>query len=185
MYAFDRDRWAHQSRTLFLRQPIDDKAVNESIAQLICLDLEDPDTPIQLYINTGSTSMQPQGTSVAAGLAIYDTIRSLRSEIHTVCTGVADSIGSLLLAIGTPGHRLAQSHARIRLATADEPLLIRGTEREIEAAARSAFRQRQVLYELYARATGQSIETIAADTAKREYMSATEAQAYGIIDRIR
>ncbi|PSB51327.1 ATP-dependent Clp protease proteolytic subunit [Chamaesiphon polymorphus] len=185
MYSFDRDRWTQQSRTIFLRQPIDDKAANESIAQLICLDLEDSDTPIQIYINTESGLAQPQKTSVAAGLAIYDTMRSLRSEIHTICTGTADSIGSLLLAIGSPGNRLAHSHARIRLAQADEVTLTTGTAQEIESAARSVFRQRQVLYELYAQATGQSIETIAADTAKREYMSATEAQAYGSIDRIR
>jgi ATP-dependent Clp protease, protease subunit len=111
-------------------------------------------------------------------------MRSLRSEIHTICTGTADSIGSLLLAIGSSGNRLAQSHARIRLAQADEVTLTKGMAREIESAARSVFRQRQILYELYAQATGQSIETIATDTAKREYMSATEAQAYGLIDRI-
>jgi ATP-dependent Clp protease, protease subunit len=175
MYSFDRDLWA-QSRTLFLRQPIDDAVTNQSISQLIYFDMEAADTPIQLYINT------PAG-SVASGLAIYDTMRSLRSEVHTICTGVADSIGSLLLAIGTPGHRSAQPHARIRLAQADTPA-IGSTAQEIEAAARSVFRQRQILYELYAQATGQSIETIAADTANRTFMSASEALDYGLIDRV-
>jgi ATP-dependent Clp protease, protease subunit len=175
MYSFDRDLWG-QSRTLFLRQPIGNEIANQSIAQLVYLDMEDADTPIQLYINT------PAG-EIAPGLAIYDTIRSLRSEVHTICTGVADSIGSLLLAIGTPGHRSAQPHARIRLAQADTTA-IGSTAREIETAARSTFRQRQILYELYAQATGQSIDTIAEDTAKRAFMSATEAKAYGLIDRI-
>ena len=175
MYSFDRDLQV-PSRTIFLREQINDQAANQLIGQLIYLDLEDADTPIQLYINT------PAG-SIAAGLAIYDTIRSLRSEVHTICMGVADSIGSLLLAIGTPGNRSAQRHARIRLAQPDTTS-IGGTAQEIETAARSVFRQRQILYELYAQATGQSIETIAQDTAKREFMSATEAQTYGLIDRI-
>ncbi len=184
MYSFDRDRWAHQSRTIFLRQPIDNQVANESIAQLICLDLEDSDTPIQLYINTES-GLAPHLGAIAAGLAIYDTMQSLRSPIHTNCLGIADSIGSLLLASGTPGYRAAQSHARIRLARADEITLTSGTASEIESAARAVFRQRQILYELYAQATGQSIERIAEDTAKQEFMSASTAQAYGLIDRIR
>jgi ATP-dependent Clp protease, protease subunit len=176
MYSFDDNRWAQSSRTLFLRQQIDDKVANQSIAQLIYLDLEDADTPIHLYINT-------QSGSIAAGLAIYDTIRTLRSPVHTICMGVADSIGSLLLAIGTPGNRSAQPHARIRLAQPDNTST-GGTARDLESAARSVFRQRQILYELYAQATGQSSEKIAEDTAKREFMSAPEAQAYGLIDRI-
>jgi ATP-dependent Clp protease, protease subunit len=173
MYSFDR--WS-QTRTLFLRQSIDNEVANQTISQLVYLDMEDADTPIQLYINTSAGEIAP-------GLAIYDTIRSLRSEVHTICTGVADSIGSLLLAIGTPGHRSTQPHARIRLAQADNTAT-GGTAREIETAARSVFRQRQILYELYAQATGQSIETIAVDTAKRTFMSAAEALEYGLIDRI-
>jgi ATP-dependent Clp protease, protease subunit len=175
MYSFEGDRQL-QSRTIFLRQSIDDRAANESIAQLIYLNLEDPDTPIQLYINTTSGS-------VAAGLAIYDTMHSLKSEIHTTCMGCADGIGSLLLASGSPGNRLVQPHARIRLAQAD-PSVTGGTAREIETASRSVFRQRQILYELYAQATGQSSEKIAADTAKREFITAIAAQTYGLIDRL-
>jgi ATP-dependent Clp endopeptidase proteolytic subunit ClpP len=109
MYSFDSDRWAQQSRTLFLRHSIDDTAANQAIAQLIYFDLEDSDTPIQMYINTESGV-------VAAGLAIYDTMQSLRSQVHTICMGVADGIGSLLLASGSPSNRSAQPHARIRLA---------------------------------------------------------------------
>ena len=173
MYSFDRQI---QSRTIFLRQAIDDRVANETIAQLIYLDLEDRAAPVQLYLNTGAGS-------IAAGLAIYDTIQSLKVEIHTTCMGIVDGIGSLLLASGSPGNRSAQPHARLRLAQA-EVTLTGSTAREIEAASRSVFRQRQILYELYMRETGQSIETIAADTAKREFMSATAAQAYGLIDRI-
>jgi ATP-dependent Clp protease, protease subunit len=175
MYSFDRDLQL-RSRTIFLRQAIDDRVANETIAQLIYLDLEDRDTPIQLYINT-------RAGSIAAGLAIYDTMQSLQVNIHTTCMGMADGIGSLLLASGSPGNRSAQPHARLRLAQA-EATLTGSTAREIEAASRSVFRQRQILYELYARETGQSSETIAADTAMPEFMSATAAQAYGLIDRI-
>ena len=175
MYSFDSDRQL-RSRTIFLRQAIDDRVANETIAQLIYLNIEDRAAPIQLYINTSSGSS-------AAGLAIYDTIQSLQVTIHTTCMGTADGIGSLLLASGSPGNRAAQPHARLRLAQA-EAILTGSTARELEAASRSVFRQRQILYELYARETGQSIETIAADTAKQEFMSATQAQVYGLIDRI-
>jgi ATP-dependent Clp protease, protease subunit len=173
MYSFDRDL-PIQSRTIFLRQSIDDRMANETIAQLIYLDIADRDLPIQLSINTTSGS-------VAAGLAIYDTIQSLQVAIHTTCLGAADGIGSLLLASGSPGNRSAQPHARIRLAPADTTLT-GCTTREIETASRAVFRQRQILYELYAQATGQSIERIAEDTTRREFMSAPEAQAYGLID---
>ncbi|MBD3883614.1 ATP-dependent Clp protease proteolytic subunit [Phormidium tenue FACHB-886] len=169
------DRWI-QSRTLFLRQPITDEIANMLIAQLVYLEGKDPDAAIQLYIHT-------EAGSVAAGLAIYDTVRSLRSPVHTLCTGVADGIGSLLLAIGAPGKRSAQPHARIRFAQ-PEPTLTGDTANGIETAAREAFRQRHVLYELYAQATGQSIEQIAEDSAQRAFMSAAEAQDYGLIDYI-
>jgi ATP-dependent Clp protease, protease subunit len=175
MYSFDRDRQI-PSRTIFLRQSIDDRVANETISQLIYLDIDDRDTPIQLYINTVAGS-------VAAGLAIYDTIQSLQVAIHTTCMGAADGIGSLLLASGSPGNRSAQPHARIRLALADTNLT-GSTAREIETASRAVFRQRQILYELYAQATGQSSERIAQDTAKREFMSAPEARSYGLIDRL-
>jgi ATP-dependent Clp protease protease subunit len=169
------DRWL-QSRILFLRQPITDEVANQLIAQLVYLDSEDPNAAIQLCIHT-------EAGSVAAGLAIYDTVRSLRSPVYTLCTGVADGIGSLLLAIGTSGKRSAQPHARIRFAQ-PEARLTGGTAHEIETAAREVFRQRHVLYELYAQATGQPIERIAEDSARRAFMSATEAQAYGLIDHI-
>lgn len=168
------DRWI-QSRTLFLRQPISDEVANQLIAQLVYLDGEDSD-PIQLCIHT-------EAGCITAGLAIFDTIRSLRSPVHTVCMGIADGIGSLLLAIGTPGKRSAQPHARIRLAQ-PEARFTGGTAHELETAAREVFRQRHVLYELYAQATGQPIERIAEDSDQRAWISATEAQAYGLIDHI-
>jgi ATP-dependent Clp protease, protease subunit len=175
MYSFDSDRQL-QSRTIFLRQSIDDRAANETISQLIYLDIADRDLPIQLYINTTSGS-------IAAGLAIYDTIQSLQVAVQTTCMGSADGIGSLLLASGSTGNRSAQPHARIRLALA-ETELTGGTAREIETASRAVFRHRQILYELYAQATGQSSERIAEDTANREFLSAAQAQAYGLIDRV-
>jgi ATP-dependent Clp protease, protease subunit len=175
MYSFDSDLQL-QSRTIFLRQSIDDRVANETIAKLIYLDIADGDLPIQLSINTTSGS-------IAAGLAIYDTIQSLQVAVQTTCMGSADGIGSLLLASGSTGNRSAQPHARIRLALADTELT-GGTAREIETASRAVFRHRQILYELYAQATGQSIERIAEDTAKREFLSATQARAYGLIDRL-
>lgn len=168
------DRWI-QSRTLFLRQPITDEVANQLIAQLVYLDREDSD-PIQLCIHT-------EAGCNAAGLAIFDTIRSLCSPVHTVCMGIVDGIGSLLLAIGTLGKRSAQPHARIRLAQ-PEARSSGGTANEIETAAREVFRQRHMLYELYAQATGQPVERIAEDSDRRAFMSATEAQAYGLIDHI-
>ena len=169
------DHWL-RSRTVFLRQPITHEVANGLIAQLVYLEGEDPDAAIQLHIQT-------EAGSVAAGLAIYDTIRSLRAPVHMRCMGAADGIGSLLLAIGTPGHRSAQPHARIRLAQ-PETSFSGGTASEVEAAAREVFRQRHMLYELYAEATGQSIERIAEDSTRRTFMSATDAQAYGLIDHI-
>ncbi|MBD1842698.1 ATP-dependent Clp protease proteolytic subunit [Cyanobacteria bacterium FACHB-63] len=168
------NRWLW-SRTVFLRQPITDEIANGLIAQLVYLDGEDSDI-IQFCIYT-------EAGSVAAGLAIYDTIKSLRSPVHTLCTGSADGIGSLLLASGTFGKRSAQPHARIRLAQ-PEARFTGGTANEIETAARTVFRQRHILHELYAEATGQPIERIAEDSDRRAFMSATEAQAYGLIDHI-
>lgn len=169
------DYWL-RSRTLFLRQSITDEVANGLIAQLVYLEGENPDAVIQLHIQT-------EAGSTAAGLAIYDTIRSLRAPVHTWCLGAADGIGSLLLAIGTPRERSAQPHARIRLAQ-PETSFPGGTASEIETAARQVFRQRHMLYELYAEATKQSIERIAEDSARRTLMSATDAQAYGLIDHI-
>ncbi len=168
------DRWS-QFRTLFLRQPITDEIANGLIAQLVYLDGKDSD-PIQLCIHTAAGS-------TAAGLAIYDTVKSLRSPVYTLCTGIADGVGSLLLATGTPGQRSAQPHARIRLAQ-PEARFTEGNAIDIETAAREVFRQRHILYELYAEATGQSIEQIAEDSDRRGFMSATEAQAYGLVDHI-
>jgi ATP-dependent Clp protease protease subunit len=169
------DQWI-RSRTLFLRQPVTFEVANELIAQLLYLDGEDPDVAIHLRIQT-------EGGSVAAGLAIYDTIQSLHAPVHTLCVGVADGIGSLLLAIGVAGDRAAQPHARIRLAQ-PEARSVSGTVHEIEAAAREVFRQRHRLYELYAEATGQVIDQIAKESTRRSFLSATDAQAYGLIDRI-
>lgn len=165
-----------QSRILFLRQPITDEVANNLIAQLVYLDGVDPDAAIQLYIQT-------EAGSVAAGLAIYDVMQSLRSPVHTLCMGAADGIGSLLLASGTPGKRVAQPHARIRLAQ-PEATSIGSPINEIETAAREVFRQRHILYELYAQATGQPSERIAEDSIRRTFMSATDAQTYGLIDHI-
>jgi ATP-dependent Clp protease, protease subunit len=165
-----------QSRILFLRQPITDEVANGVIAQFLYLDGTDSDTAIHLHI-------QSTGGSVAAGLAIYDVMQSLRSPIHTLCMGAADGISSLLLAIGTSGQRIAQPHARIRLAQ-PEATPMGNTIYDLDAASREVFRQRHILYELYAQATGQSIERIVEDTAQQAFLSATEAKNYGIIDQI-
>lgn len=169
------ERWM-QSRTVFLRQTISNEAAYGAIARLVYLDREDPDAAIQLWTQT-------QGGSVTAGLAIYDAMQSLKSPIYTVCTGMADGIGSLLLASGSLGQRSAQPHARIRLAQ-PETKFAEGTASDLEAAAREVFRQRQVLQELYAEITRQARDRIADDMTKRAFMSATEAQDYGLIDRV-
>jgi ATP-dependent Clp protease, protease subunit len=164
-----------KDRVVFLGREIDDTVANLIIAQLLFLDAEDPGKDIMLYINS-------PGGSVTAGLAIYDTMQFVSSDVATVCTGQAASMGSFLLAAGTKGKRYALPHASVVI---HQPLAgFRGQATDIEIHAREIMRAKQTINELYSKHTGQPVDKIARDTDRDNFLSASEAQAYGIIDEV-
>ncbi|MFM7580391.1 MAG: ATP-dependent Clp protease proteolytic subunit, partial [Microcystaceae cyanobacterium] len=143
---------------------------------LLYLDSDDPSKPIYLYINS-------PGGSVTAGMAIYDTMQYIKSEVITICVGLAASMGAFLLSAGTPGKRLALPHARIMI---HQPMGGTGRRQatDIQIEAQEILRIRQQLNELMAQQTGQTIEKIAKDTDRDYFMSAAEAKDYGLIDKV-
>jgi len=163
-------------RILFLGQEVNDAVANALVAQMLYLDSDDNSKPIYLYINT-------PGGSVTAGLAIYDTIQYVKSDVVTICVGLAASMGAFLLGAGTKGKRLALPHSRIMI---HQPL--GGTSQrqasDIEIEAREILRIRDQLNGEMARMTGQTIDKIARDTDRDYFMSADEARDYGLIDRV-
>jgi ATP-dependent Clp protease protease subunit len=164
-----------KDRIVFLGSEIDDGVANVIVAQLLFLDAEDPDKDVMLYINS-------PGGSFTAGLAIYDTMQFLHCDVATVCTGQAASMASFLLATGVPGKRFMLPHATAML---HQPLAgFRGQATDIEIHAREILRARATINELYARHTGQTIETIARDTERDNFMTPEQAKAYGLIDEI-
>jgi ATP-dependent Clp protease, protease subunit len=164
-----------KDRVVFLGSEIDDAVANVIIAQLLFLDAEDPGKDIMLYVSS-------PGGVVTAGLAIYDTMQFVRSDVATVCTGQVASMASFLLAAGAPGKRHMLPHASVMI---HQPLAgFRGPTTDIEIHAREIVRARTTLNELFAHHTGQSVERIARDTDRDHFMSATEAKAYGIVDEI-
>jgi ATP-dependent Clp protease, protease subunit len=164
-----------KDRIVFLGSEIDDHVANVIIAQLLFLESEDPDKDVMLYINS-------PGGSVTAGLAIYDTMQTIRCPVATLCVGQAASMGSFLLATGTRGKRAALPHARILI---HQVLAgFEGQATDIEIRAREILRARDTINALYAQHTGQSVETIQRDTERDRFMSAEEAKAYGLIDEV-
>lgn len=165
-----------QERIIFLGQEVTDGLANRIVAFLLYLDSEDPGKPIYLYINS-------PGGSVTAGMAIYDTMQYIKSDVITICVGLAASMGAFLLASGTPGKRLALPHARIMI---HQPMGGTGRRQatDIQIEANEILRIRQQLNEILAYKTGQTIEKIQKDTDRDYYMSAEEAQAYGLIDKV-
>ncbi|MCF8132907.1 MAG: ATP-dependent Clp protease proteolytic subunit [Synechococcus sp. Tobar2m-G35] len=163
-------------RILFLGQEVNDAVANALVAQMLYLDADDNSKPIYLYINS-------PGGSVTAGLAIYDTIQYVKSDVVTICVGLAASMGAFLLGAGTKGKRLALPHSRIMI---HQPL--GGTSQrqasDIEIEAREILRIRDQLNGEMARMTGQTIEKIEKDTDRDYFMSAAEARDYGLIDRV-
>ncbi|MFZ4566741.1 MAG: ATP-dependent Clp protease proteolytic subunit [Prochlorococcaceae cyanobacterium] len=163
-------------RILFLGQEVNDAVANALVAQMLYLDSDDNSKPIYLYINS-------PGGSVTAGLAIYDTIQYVKSDVVTICVGLAASMGAFLLGAGTKGKRLALPHSRIMI---HQPL--GGTSQrqasDIEIEAREILRIRDQLNGEMARMTGQTIDKIARDTDRDYFMSADEARDYGLIDRV-
>ena len=164
-------------RIIFLGREVNDGIANQIIAYLLYLDSEDSSKPIYIYINS-------PGGSVTAGLAIYDTMRHIKSPVVTICVGLAASMGAFLLSGGTKGKRLALPHARIMI---HQPLGgVRGRTQatDIQIQAKEILRIRDRLNQMMADNTGQSVEKIQKDTDRNYYMSAYEAKEYGLIDQV-
>lgn len=164
-----------KDRIIFIGTPIDDNVANAVIAQLLFLQTEDPDKDIHLYINT-------PGGIVSSGLAIYDTMQYVKSNIATYCIGQAASMGALLLAAGTKGKRFALPHSRIMI---HQPMGgFQGQATDIEIHAREILRIKDTLNRILAEHTGQPIEKIQADTDRDFFMSSEEAKEYGLVDEV-
>ncbi len=163
-------------RILFLGQEVNDGVANSLVAQMLYLDSEDSTKPIYLYINS-------PGGSVTAGLAIYDTMQYVKSDVVTICVGLAASMGAFLLAAGTKEKRLALPHSRIMI---HQPL--GGTSQrqasDIEIEAKEILRIKEMLNRSMAMMTGQEFEKIEKDTDRDYFLSAEEAKGYGLIDRV-
>lgn len=164
-----------KDRIIFVGTVVDDDMANLIIAQMLFLEAEDPEKDIMLYINT-------PGGSVTSGLAIYDTIRYIKSSISTICMGQAASMGAILLSCGTKGKRFALPHARIMI---HQPLGgVSGQATDIGIQAREILRMKDKLNEIFALHTGQSVDKVTKDSERDFFMSAEEAKAYGIIDEV-
>ena len=165
----------YRERIIFLGKEVDDELANQIIAVMLYLDSDDPGKDIYLYINS-------PGGSVTAGLGIYDTMQHIKSDVVTICVGLAASMGSFLLAAGTEGKRLALPHSRIMIHQPSGGA--RGQATDIEIEAREILRMRRQLNQMYADRTGQPVEKIEKDVDRDFFMSAEEAKEYGLIDRV-
>jgi ATP-dependent Clp protease protease subunit len=173
--AFDIYSRLLRERIVFLGTPIDDKVADSIVAQLLYLEAEDPEKDIQLYINS-------PGGSVYSGMAIYDTMQQIQPDVVTICYGIAASMGAFLLSGGTKGKRMALPSSRIMI---HQPLGgAQGQAVDIEIQAREILYIKKRLNDLIAEHTGQPYDKIAADTERDFYMSAQEAQEYGLIDQV-
>ena len=173
--AFDIYSRLLRERIIFLGTGVDDQVADALVAQLLFLEAEDPEKDIQIYINS-------PGGSVTAGLAIYDTMQQVAPDIVTICYGLAASMGAFLLSGGAKGKRLALPNARIMI---HQPLGgAQGQAVDIEIQAKEILFLKQTLNGLMADHTGQSLEKIAEDTDRDNFMSPAEAVDYGLIDRV-
>lgn len=167
----------YRERIIFLGREVSDSLANQIIAVMLYLDSEDNNKPIYLYINS-------PGGSVTAGLAIYDTMQHIKSEVVTICVGLAASMGAFLLTAGTKGKRLALPHSRIMIHQPLGGVQGRRQATDIEIEANEILRIRDELNGMMAFHTGQTIEKIAKDTDRDYFMSAQEALEYGLIDKV-
>ena len=164
-----------KDRIVFIGTAIDDVVANLIIAQILFLQMEDPQKDISIYIHS-------PGGSVTAGLAIYDTIQFVKPAVATYCLGQAASMGALLLAAGTKGKRFALPHARIMI---HQPWGgVQGAATDISIQAREILRLKDRLNEIIAKHTGQPLEKVVKDTDRDYFMSADEAKTYGIVDDV-
>ncbi len=162
-------------RIVFIGTPVDDQVANLVVAQLLHLESEDPDKDVSLYINS-------PGGIVYSGLAIYDTMQFISPDVQTICFGVAMSMGSLLLAGGTPGKRLALPNSRILIHQPSGGF--EGQSADVEIHAREILALREHIDEIYARHTGQSVERVHEDMERDRYFTADQAMEYGLIDKV-
>lgn len=164
-----------RERIIFLGFPVDDHTASLVIAQLLFLESEDADKDVMLYINS-------PGGSVSAGLAIYDTMQYIKPSIATICTGMAASMGAVLLAGGTSGKRTSLPHSKIMI---HQPLGgTQGQATDIEIYTKEMIKTRDALYNILSKHTGKDFETIKHDCDRDNFMTAEEAKAYGLIDNI-
>jgi len=164
-----------KDRIIFIGEPIDDNFANLVIAQLLFLEAEDPEKDINLYVHS-------PGGMVTAGLAIYDTMQYIKPAIATICVGQAASMGTVLLAAGTKGKRYALPNARVMIHQPSGGF--QGQATDIRIQAEEIIKVRKRLDEILAKHSGQSLEKIHHDSERDYFMSAEEAQAYGLVDEV-
>ena len=162
-------------RIILLGGPIDDDVANLVVAQLLFLEADDPEKDIFLYINS-------PGGSVTAGMAIYDTMQYLRCEVSTICVGLAASMGAFLLAAGAKGKRKALENAEVMIHQPSGGA--RGQATDISIHAEQILKTKKKLNEILAKRTGQSVQRVAEDSERDNFMDAVQAKDYGIIDEI-
>jgi len=164
-----------RERVIFLVGPVNDQTANLVVAQLLFLESENPDKDISLYINS-------PGGSVSAGMSIYDTMQFIKPQVSTLCMGMAASMGAFLLTAGEKGKRFSLPNSKIMI---HQPLGgTQGQATDIEIHAREILKTREQLNRILADRSGQPLEKIQADTERDYYMSAAEAQTYGLIDQV-
>jgi ATP-dependent Clp protease, protease subunit len=173
--AFDIYSRLLKERVIFLVGTVNDHVANLIVAQLLFLESENPEKDISLYINS-------PGGSVSAGMAIYDTMQFIKPEVSTLCTGLAASMGAFLLAAGAKGKRFSLPNSRVMIHQPSGGA--HGQATDIEIQAREILYLRERLNGILAEKTGQSIEQIAKDTERDNFMSAEEAVTYGIVDKV-
>jgi len=164
-----------KDRIIMLGSAIDDNVANSIVAQLLFLEAEDPEKDISLYINS-------PGGSISAGMAIYDTMQFIKSDVSTICTGMAASMGAFLLAAGEKGKRYALPNSEVMI---HQPLGgTQGQATDIEIHAKRILKMRENINKILSERTGQSIEVIDRDTDRDNFMSAQAAVDYGLIDKV-
>ncbi len=164
-----------KDRIIFLGTEIDDFVSNVVVAQLLFLQMEDPEKDIHIYINS-------PGGVVTSGLAIYDTMKFVSCDINTYVIGQAASMGALLLSAGTKGKRFALPHSRVMIHQPSGGA--QGQASDIQIQAREITKTKELLNRILAEATGKDIDTISKDTDRDNFMSPEEAVAYGIVDKV-
>ena len=173
--AYDIYSLLLKERIVFMGSPVYDQIANNVIAQLLFLDREDPERDISLYINS-------PGGVISAGLAIMDTMRLIRPDVSTICVGMTASMATVLLCAGAKGKRYALANSTIHMHQALTSA--QGQASDIEIAAREILRQQDIIRTVISEATGQTYEKIATDSDRDFYLSADQAQEYGLIDEV-